>query len=74
MCQILSMKNSLFALKTAFCQFAKTFYDKPRGVFDIHTALLRKGKKAIHQHEHIVKFIYKIASTKTLVHGHSHDQ
>ena len=74
MCQILSMKNSPFALKTAFYQFAKTLDDKPCGVFDIHTALLRKGKKAIHQHERIVKFIYKIASTKTLVHGHSHDQ
>lgn len=43
MCQILSMKNSLFALKTAFYQFAKTLDDKPCGVSDIHTALLRKS-------------------------------
>lgn len=43
MSQILSMKNSLFALKTIFCQFAKTLYDKPCGVSDIHTVLLRKG-------------------------------
>ncbi len=43
MCQILNMKNSLFALKTAFCQFAKTLDDKPCGESDIHTALLRKG-------------------------------
>lgn len=74
MSQILSMKNSLFALKTVFCQFAKTLYDKPCGVSDIHTVLVRKGRKAVHQHECIVKFVYKIASTKTPVLGHFHHQ
>lgn len=74
MSQILSMKNSLFALKTAFCQFAKTLDDKPCGVSDIHTALLRKGRKAVHQHEHITRFVYKTTTTKTPVLGHFYNQ